>query len=138
MGAWLTLLLFISGLMSPRLVVAMPADCPMRQMETVRCAATPEPLAETPPCCREREAEIARAGTISVSCCCDMTAAKESAQAPALLSVVTEAVALPLIGVSLRTPPVHTALLSARFGANQTAPRAPPLRSSPPRAPPRF
>lgn len=136
--AWLTLLLFFSGMVSPRLVAAaMPSDCPMLQVEReslCRPIAKPEPT--KPACCATRELQMARSGSISADCCCDMTAAPGQRDVPAVLMFSSDPVVLPGVVHSAPLPRVTAAHVIVRHRADETDPRGPPLRSSSPRAPP--
>ncbi|MBC8142631.1 MAG: hypothetical protein H7Y38_14465 [Armatimonadetes bacterium] len=135
-GAWLTLLLFIGGLFAPS-VSAFRADCPMKQAEReAHCAVTPEPVAQTPTCCHPQEAQLAPVQSPSTGCCCEITAAPERAETPAILSPVSEPVTIPATLVAAPVPPVFAANLVTLRAGNETAPRAALLRGSPTRAPP--
>lgn len=135
--AWLTLLLFISGVVSPRLFAATRADCPMMQAEQERlCHATPKPEPTKPACCIKHESEISVAGSAPSNCCCGMTAVSERSEAPALLTVVADPVVLPASAAPSPTPGIAAFGLVAPHRVNETAPRGPPRRTSSPRAPP--
>ncbi len=135
---WLILLLFVSGIASPRLLAATSRpDCPMmRADQELLCRAIPKPEPTKPACCVEQESRIARAGSIAGNCCCDMTAAPERNEVPVLLTVVSDPVALPTTAVASPTPRVASIDSIVRHRADETAPRGPPLRTSSPRAPP--
>lgn len=136
--AWLTLLLIVSGTVSPRLFAATSRpDCPMMQAEQeILCHATPKPEPTRPACCVEHESKIAPAGSIARSCCCDMTAAPERVEVPVLPPPVSDPVVLPAMLTALPEPRIAFIRLIVRHDSNETAPRGPPLRSCSPRAPP--
>lgn len=135
--SWLTLLLFISGIVSPRLLAATRPDCPMMQAEQERlCHATPKPEPAKPACCVQHESEIAPTETVSGSCCCDMTSAPEREVVPTILTVISDPVVLPEAIAASPIPRITDTDLSVYLQEDETAPRGPPLRTCSPRAPP--